>query len=178
MRLIPLVSGAWLALTLALGSATAGEPWVYVGELHFPKKGVVGKLSVNLDSMRRRSRHYEIWERITFDAGPPGQSAAEEGTAERMTLWAIRCGRGAMAKLTERLAGSFLPRNEALRFHVPSPESSGAAVIETACAEARRRFAEDRLSQGQESPKGTSDAGAVLDRPPSVLDEDLDDGDE
>lgn len=167
--------GLWLLMACAPAGAVGGEPWVYLGDLRFPKTGMTGRLSLNLDSLRRRARHYEVWERVVLAADA---AAGGEGE-ERYTLWAIRCGHGAMAKVTERVAGSFEPRAEKLRFYVPAPDSVGATVIETACAEVRRGRGGNPPAPAGDGAGAGPGARAGLDYPPTLLDdEDLDEGEE
>jgi hypothetical protein len=161
IRLISALGLAWFA-----ASATAGEPWVYIGDLQLASIRTPGKLSLNLDTLRRRSTHYEIWERLVFNADP-ADPAMEEAPA-RHTLWAIRCRSGAMAKVTERIAGAVEPRAEVLRFYVPTPASSGAAIIETTCLEVRRRANENP----RPTPEGSLAAQPGLAAPPSIFDGD------
>jgi hypothetical protein len=52
-----------------------------------------------------------------------------------VTLWALRCRRGELARLTERTDEGFEPRAESPRFFIPVPDSSGAALVEMACGE-------------------------------------------
>lgn len=179
MRPIVLILSAWLGLTFFPGRVSAGESWVHVGDLHYPATGAVGKLSINLDSLRRRARHYEIWERVVFEvAGErPPAAEADGDTAERITLWAIRCGRGTMAKVTERVAGAFRPRAESLRFFIPAPGAAGAAVIEVACKEVRRRSTEEAPAKKEAADE--FNPRLPLAPPGSYLDDDsLDDGDD
>lgn len=173
--------GLWVCLTLLSGPVSANENWVYLGELEFPAARSTGKLSLNLGSLRSRKQHHEIWERIVFEPDPVRQSLALAGekVPERLTLWAIRCRREAMAKLTEGVANSFEPRPEFPRFYVPSPASAGASVIETTCAEVLRRVGEKRALQATDEPQKKSSAPATFDSPPSIADsDDFDEGDE
>jgi hypothetical protein len=172
VRLNSLSLTAWLCLVLLSVGSYAGERWVYLGDLHIPTTRATGKLSINLESLRSRDHHYEIWERIVFEADAAQPSAAPPGDdqPERLTLWAILCKRGVMAKVTERVAGSFDPRAESLRFYAPAPASSGAAVIETTCAEVRRGMSEN----GSVPANGTnredrSTAPPELDYPPLII---------
>lgn len=159
--------------------AWAEERWVHLGEVQLPAMRETGKIDLNLGSLRRREHHYEIWERTIFAADAAHQREATAGAdmSERLTLWAIRCRQGAMAKITERLAGSFEPRTESLRFYVPAPDSSGAAIIDVACSEVRRGATENKSPGVRRKEK--SDTGPALDSPPSIFDDEgLDAGDE
>jgi hypothetical protein len=175
------VSLACLAL-LALTPlpANALDRWVYLGDVKIQDSSARGKLSLNLDSLRKRVRHYEIWERIVVESEPGQRTPAlEEAAGERLTLWAIRCRFGEMARVTSGSAGSFEPRAEPLRFYTPRPGSPGATVIDTTCTEARRVAAELRaLNPAASAPRAPRASGG-LEAPPSVFDQnDFEYGDE
>jgi hypothetical protein len=147
------------------------DRWVYLGDVKVQDSPARGRLSVNLDSLRKRARHYEIWERIVVEEDPR-RPAATGTPPEQMTLWAIRCRFGEMAKVTSGSAGSFEPRAEPLRFYSPRPGSPGAGVIEATCAEARRLAAELRALQPQTQDRRPNPfAPDELQRPPSIFDE-------
>lgn len=161
---------ACLSFAFVSGTAFAQERWVFLGDLHVLSTHTTGKLSINLDSLRNRGKHHEIWERVVFevDAAEKPPTLRGEDVPERLTLWAIRCKRGDMAKVTEKVGGSFEPRANPLRFHVPAPTSSAAAIIETTCAEVGLQHPNNAESvQRLESPD-TSD-GRPLAYPPSIL---------
>jgi hypothetical protein len=164
-----------LASFLVLATATAGadERWVHVGDLQFGKPWLTGKISIDLASLRKRAHHYEVWERIAIDADPtrrPPAPPPDDDPQERLTLWAIHCRHGSMAIVTEGIPGAFEPRAETLKFYVPAPNGAGAAVIETACAEVRRRAAGD-VPLAKETSNAEAVALPALDRPPSTFDE-------
>lgn len=160
---------AALGLGLLSVSSLADEAWVYIGDLQMVKSLARGKLSLNIDSLRRRATHYEIWERLVYEPDParPASEWAEE-MPDRHTLWAVRCRSGSLAKITERIAGAVEPRTELPRFYVPLPSSSGAAVIETTCTEVRRRANANKPVKAEEPVT----AAPGLDRPPSIFDGD------
>lgn len=156
-----------LCLTLFSGCALANENWLYLGDYYARPIRAMGAFSLNLDTLRRREHHFEAWERLSPVAeshAPPGVAAP--GPQERLTLWAIRCRSGIMAKITEGVAGSFEPRAENLRFFLPAPGSSGAAMIEATCAEIRRH---PRQSQPAPAENTRADENFQrLDRPPGI----------
>lgn len=167
------------SMMLAAGGASGEERWEYLGDVTATETRPRGKLSINLDSVRRRAGRYEIWERIEFDPDPRRRQSppTEETVSEHRTLWAIRCRAGEMAKVTEGDAGSFDPRASVLRFYSPGPYSAGAAVIETACAEARRIAAEKRPS-ADATPGDTPPPERSLEQPPAISDLDQLDADD
>lgn len=156
-----------LCLTLFYGGALANENWLYLGDYYARPIRAMGAFSLNLDTLRRREHHFEVWERLS----PLAESHALPGVVapaqqERLTLWAIRCRSGIMAKITEGVAGSFEPRAESLRFFLPAPGSSGAAMIEATCAEVRRA-----PRKNQPTPVESARADAEphrLDLPPEI----------
>jgi hypothetical protein len=141
MRMNFLSCGVSLCLALTSATASAAQRWVYLGDVHVAELATSGRLSLNLDSLRKRGRHYEIWERVVIEPEPGrrGTAAAPGTVSERRTLWAIRCRFGEMAKVTEGTDGAFEPRAESPRFFSPRPDSPNAAVLDTTCAEVRRR---------------------------------------
>lgn len=162
-----------LCLALTSGTALANDNWLHLGEYYARPVRAMGAFSLNLDTLRRREHHFEIWERLTplggIGSNPP---PATTPRPERLTLWAVRCRSGIMAKITEGISGTFEPRTEALRFFLPAPSSSGAAVIEATCSTVRRN--------AREKPPATADsgtterAGGKLETPPEIaLDEAL-----
>lgn len=169
----------WICLSLLPCPGLAEENWVYLGELQLPTTRATGKLSLNLGSLRSRKQHHEIWERIVFEPVRKSFALPSDNQPERLTLWAIRCRVGAMAKLTEGVANSFEPRPESPRFYVPSPASAGASIIETTCAEVRRRVSERRAMQDTETSKEKPAQRNNFDAPPSIFDTDeFDEGDD
>lgn len=161
-----------LCLTLFSGGVLANENWLYLGDYYARPIRAMGAFSLNLDTLRRREHHFEAWERLS----PLAESQAIPGVAappaqqERLTLWAIRCRSGIMAKITERVAGSFEPRAENLRFFLPAPGSSGAAMIEATCAEVRRS---SRKNQPTPVESVQADTGSHrLDLPPDISQDD------
>lgn len=156
-----------LSLALLSGNALANENWLYLGDYYARPIRAMGAFSLNLDNLRRREHHFEAWEKLS----PRVESYAIAGAPqprpqERLTLWAIRCRSGIMAKITEGVAGSFEPRAENLRFFLPAPGSSGAAVIEATCAEVRRNTRKE-----QPMPIESTMVDATprrLDRPPGI----------
>lgn len=159
-----------LSLALLAGNALANENWLYLGDYYARPIRAMGAFSLNLDNLRRREHHFEAWERLSPLVEPYAiAGAAQPRPPERLTLWAIRCRSGIMAKITEGVAGSFEPRAENLRFFLPAPESSGAAVIEATCAEVRRS---SRNNQPVPIESSMMDAPPRrLDRPPSIAED-------
>jgi hypothetical protein len=168
-----------LGVMLAAGGASGEERWEYLGDVTATESRPRGKLSINLDSLRRRAGRYEIWERIEFEPDPRRRQSppTDEAVAEHRTLWAIRCRAGEMAKVTEGDAGSFDPRADTLKFYSPGPYSAGAAVIETACGEARRLAAEKR-PPASALPSDTPPPEKSLEQPPAISDLDQLDADD
>lgn len=166
---VALAAGGCLGLFAGVG---AEERWEWLGDVEATASKPQGRLSINLDSLQRRSGHYEIWERIVFapDAGRRSPDGASQAVAEHRTLWAIRCRAGEMARVTEGDDGSLAPRAESLRFYSPLPYSAGAAVIEVACGEARRRAAAKRQPAAEPLPDAGPARAAGLERPPSIAD--------
>lgn len=168
-----------LGLGLLAGSAGAEERWEHIGDLEATASKPQGALSLNLDSLRRRAGHYEIWERIVYAADPYPRrrpDAADEPPGEHRTLWAVRCRAGELAKITEGDAGSLEPRAEQLRFYSPLPYSAGGAVIEITCREARRLAAEKKQAPSDEAVGEKPPVARGLEQPPSISDLDnLDD---
>ena len=166
-----------LGLGLAAMPASAAERWEHIGDLEATVSKPPGQLSLNLDSLRRRAGHYEIWERIVYVTDPlwrPKDGA--EPPAEHRTLWAVRCRAGELARITEGDASSLEPRAETLRFYSPIPYSAGAAVIEIACREARRLAAEKKPAAADEPVGDKPPVARGLEQPPSISDLDnLDD---
>jgi hypothetical protein len=158
-----------VCLALLAGGAGASERWEYLGDVMATLTRPSGKLSINLDSLRRRAGHYEIWERIEFDPDSRQRqsTAVEEAVTEHRTLWAIRCRAGEMARVTEGGEGSFEPRPSVLKFYSPGPYSAGAAVIEIACAEARR-LATEKKSSADDMPGDKPRPEKALDQPPAI----------
>jgi len=167
---------ASVGLLFVCTGALADDRWVHVGDLQLPTTRATGKLSHNLASLRRRAQHYEIWERVVFevDAAKRFITLASDAVPERRKLWAIRCRSGSLAVVTEGEPGTFAPRAETLAFYVPARTSSDAAVIDIACAEARRLVAEQRAA-----PASLAGAPKPLAFPPSLFESDgLDEADE
>jgi hypothetical protein len=174
MRMNFLSCSVSLGLALASTCAAAGERWVYLGDVHVAELAASGKLSLNLDSLHKRGRHYEIWERVVVESEPGRRApaAAPGSPSVRRTLWAIRCRFGEMAKVTEGTDGAFEPRAESLRFFGPRPDSPNAAVLATTCAEVRRIVAETRPPQPREEPKHQLPTSKELEAPPMIFDPD------
>jgi hypothetical protein len=170
-----------LVFGLANGSAGAEERWEHIGDMEATASKPPGQLSLNLDSLRRRAGHYEIWERIVYVDDPLWRpKPGVELPAEHRTLWAVRCRAGELAKITEGDAGSLEPRAEQLRFYSPLPYSAGGAVIEIVCREARRLAAAKKAAPadgaGQEPAGEKAPPARGLEQPPSISDLDnLDD---
>lgn len=156
-----------LSLALLSGSAFANENWFYLGDYYARPIRAMGAFSLNLDQLRRREHHFEAWEKLSPLVEPYAIAGAPQPRPqEHLTLWAIRCRSGIMAKITEGVAGSFEPRAENLRFFLPAPGSSGAAVIEATCAEVRRS---PRKNQSPSIENSIADATPRrLDRPPGI----------
>lgn len=162
-----LANRTWPVLLLLCGSVLANENWLYLGDYYARPIRAMGAYSLNLDTLRRREHHFEAWERLTpLDDPYAAPTRTETRPQERLTLWAIRCRSGIMAKITEGVGGSFEPRAEKLRFFLPAPGSSGAALIEGTCTEVRRSN-----GRNQRLPAESSLAGASpqrLDLPPDI----------
>lgn len=159
-----------LSLALLSGNTPAEENWVYLGDYYAHPVRAMAAVSLNLDKLRRRDGYFEIWERLSplsdIHALP---AATQPRQPERLTLWAIRCRSGVMAKITEGAAGSFEPRAEQQRFFLPAPASYGAAVIEATCGEVRRLAGENRpLATESEMANAPR---RKLERPPSLLED-------
>lgn len=155
---------------LAPFPAAALDRWVYLGDVRVRDTPARGRMSINLDSLRKRTRHYEIWERVVVDEEK--RNGAAEAPPDQMTLWAIRCRFGEMAKVTSGSAGQFEPRADPLRFYSPRPGSPGASVIDVTCTEARRLAAELRALQPQApAPRSNPFAPDNLQQPPSIFDD-------
>ena len=173
-----LTAAALVGLGLLTASAGAEERWEHIGDLEPTASKPPGQLSLNLDSLRRRAGHYEIWERTVFLPDPRWRpEAGSEPPGEQRTLWAVRCRAGELAKITEGEAGSLEPRAERLRFYSPLPYSAGGAVIEIACREARRLAAEKKPAlEADELVGDKPPVSRGLEQPPSISDLDnLDD---
>ena len=175
--------------TAPLESAPVGEKpvvppreWSLLGELYFPASATNGKISLSLEDIRRRGSYYEVWERVEFlpRKGVLGWLGDADAAKERLTLWAVRCGRGMMARILEATDGAFGPRAESLKFYVPIPESAGAAVVETVCYTMRQRAeanGTDEVLESRRFKKKMKQTG--LDAPPMILDAtDFDEEDE
>ena len=175
--------------TAPLESAPVGEKpvvppreWSLLGELYFPASATNGKISLSLEDIRRRGSYYEVWERVEFlpRKGVLGWLGDADAAKERLTLWAVRCGRGMMARILEANDGAFGPRAESLKFYVPIPESAGAAVVETVCYTMRQRAeanGTDEVLESRRFKKKMKQTG--LDAPPMILDAtDFDEEDE
>lgn len=156
-----------LSLALIYGHALAQENWVYLGDYYARPIRAMGAFSLNLDKLRRREQHFEIWERLTPLADIHAIPAATQARQpQQLTLWAVRCRSGVMAKITEGASGAFEPRTESPRFFLPAPASAGAAVIEATCAEVRRMAQASRAARGESS---LADAPRpTLERPPAI----------
>lgn len=172
MRMNFLSCGVSLCLALTSATASAAQRWVYLGDVHVAELATSGRLSLNLDSLRKRGRHYEIWERVVIEPEPGrrGTAAAPGTVSERRTLWAIRCRFGEMAKVTEGTDGAFEPRAESPRFYSPRPDSPNAAVLDTTCAEVRRIVAETRPRKAREGSKDQPPTSRELEAPPMIFD--------
>ncbi len=175
--------------TAPLESVPVGEKpvalpreWTLLGELYFPASASNGKISLSLEDIRRRGSYYEVWERVEFlpRKGVLGWLGDADTAKERLTLWAVRCGRGMMARILEANDGAFGPRAESLKFYVPLPESAGAAVVETVCTAMRQRAETSETAEVLENrrfKKKMKQTG--LDAPPMILDAaDFDEEDE
>ncbi len=175
--------------TAPLENAPVGEKpmtppreWSLLGELYFPASATNGKISLSLEDIRRRGSYYEVWERVEFlpRKGVLGWLGDADAAKERLTLWAVRCGRGMMARILEANDGAFGPRAESLKFYVPIPESAGAAVVETVCYTMRQRAeanGTDEVLESRRFKKKMKQSG--LDAPPMILDAtDFDEEDE
>lgn len=163
---------ASLALIASLTAARDGacdERWEYLGDVTATAARPAGRLSVNLDSLRKRSGHFEIWQKIEFlpDAARRGSDDGAEATMH-LTLWALRCRFGEMAKVTEGAPGAFEPRARMLRFYMPLPEGADAAVIEVTCGEARRIATERRAAMPEAKIGKAPAAGGGLEAPPTL----------
>lgn len=168
-------------LMLLAGHAGAGERWLYLGDAMPSSTWQASKVSLDLNSLRRRGRHYEIWERSVFDLDEAQRWTwlPDERFPERRSLWAIRCKRGAMALVTTGVAGSFEPRPEKLQYYVPVPATAGLAIIEAACAELRRISPEPAAVPEIALPDDPPLARRILERPPLLVDDgESEDGDD
>lgn len=174
MRIDHLSFGVALCLALSSATVSAGDRWVYLGDVDIAELAASGNLSLNLDSLRKRGRHYEIWERVLVEPEPGRRApAGTPGTrSERRTLWAIRCRFGEMAKVTEGANGAFEPRAESPRFYSPRPDSPNAAVLETTCNEVRRIVAERRPAEPRGEAREQPPTGRELEAPPLIFDPD------
>jgi hypothetical protein len=164
---------ATLALIAALPVARDGaceERWDYLGDVAATATRPGGRLSVNLDSLRKRSGHFEIWEKVEFLPGGVRREAGDGGGDPTMhlTLWALRCRFGEMAKVTEGAPGAFEPRIRMLRFYMPLPGGADAAVIDAACGEARRIASERRAAMPEAAVREAPPAGKGLEAPPAL----------
>lgn len=155
-------------LALAAGAAPGQENWQAIGNFYARQTRTRATFSLNLESLRHREGHFEIWEKLTALSDP---LIPTERPQEMLTLWAIRCRSGMMAKITEGNAGSFDPRAPTLRFFLPAPASSGAAVITSTCTEVRARSRNARaVGEGDAEAKLPTDE---LVRPPTIGDDGL-----
>ena len=164
---------AYLALISFLTVARDGaceERWEYLGDVTATAGRPAGRLSVNLDSLRKRSGHFEIWQKIEFLPGMARRDAidGDGGATMHLTLWALRCRFGEMAKVSEGTPGAFEPRARMLRFYMPVPGGADAAVLETACGEARRIASERRAAMPEAVVGEAPPAGSGLEAPPTL----------
>lgn len=154
--------------------------WTLLGELYFPATATSGLVSLSFNDVRRRNGHYEVWERIRFLPRKPGEALwlDDEGAPkERLTLWAVRCGRGMMARLLEATDGAFGPRAEVLRFFAPLPESVGAEVMDALCRVMRERAESGETPEALEA-RHFKKKQKGFEAPPLILDAaDLDEDD-
>lgn len=158
-----------LSLALLAGNAPAQENWQHLGDYYARPIRAMGASSLNFDTLRRREHHFEVWERLTpLRDSYAVPAAAQPRPQAQLTLWAVRCRSGVMAKITEGASGAFEPRTDNPRFFLPAPASSGAAVIAATCAEIRRRAQENRTPPVATGP---TDATPGLDRPPAILED-------
>ena len=155
-----------IALSLTSAIVTAGERWEYLGEVQPAIDGPRGRLSVNLDSLRKRSGHFEVWEKTVFEPAPG--TVAGDGDGYRLTLWALRCRFGELAKVTEGTPAGFEPRARLLRFYTPLPASAAAAILDAACGEARRLAAERRAGHAPVSRPESRGIPGELAAPPKI----------
>ena len=89
---------AYLALISFLTGARDGaceERWEYLGDVTATAVRPAGRLSVNLDSLRKRSGQFEIWQKIEFLPGRARRDAigGDGGATMHLTLWALWVGR-------------------------------------------------------------------------------------
>ena len=161
---------ALIASLLAARDGACEERWEYLGDVAATAARPAGRLSINLDSLRKRSGHFEIWEKIEYLPGGTRRETGDGGTTATMhlTLWALRCRFGEMAKVTEGAPGAFEPRIRTLRFYMPLPGGADAAVIDAACGEARRIATERRGAMPEASVREAPDAGKGLEAPPTL----------
>jgi hypothetical protein len=164
---------ATLALIAALAAAGDGaceERWEYLGDVTATAARPAGRLSINLDSLRKRSGQFEVWEKIEFLPGEVRRRAGDDAgdATMHLALWALRCRFGEMAKVTEGAPGAFEPRAPMLRFYTPLPGGADAAVIEVACGEARRIAAERRAAMPEAVVREAPPAGSGLEAPPTL----------
>ena len=149
------------ALLLPFSISFADQQRTLLGVITPLSGSTPGKLSIDLDTLRRRGGHYEIWSHLTF----PG-----EEMNERRTLWALRCRTGTMAKILEAHEGQFSPRESPLRFYLPSPESASAALIAEACREIMLRATAKDALQSPRSPYDAANQTPPATQPPNFLD--------
>lgn len=156
-------------LAFGPGSARAQSGWQAIGELHLAETRAVGQISLNLDSLRNRRTHYEIWERVRFVLPPEARRGIDlpsDNVPDRLTLWGVRCRSGTLARISWGESGSYTPRAEPLRFLLPGPDGIGRSIIDVACrAAAGRQLGDLSLgAPGENSPDVAP--GKPLDFPP------------
>lgn len=159
----------WLALgsllACLLADVQADTAWQPIGRLQRDGDPLAGELSLSLPSLNKRSGHHELWERLRYP---------ETDRPEQRTLWAVRCRAGVLAKVLEASNGEFSARADPLRFYVPLPDSAGAAIVDIACREVKRRLAAGRpeasATASAVDSAGTTDVVTLI-RPPSYLEQ-------
>lgn len=172
--------GVGVLLLMLAAAAAADGRWLYLGDTAPGFSWPAAQLSIDLDSLRERGRHHEIWERKVYLL-EPGQEwlwQASDGPRERRTLWAIRCSRAAMAVVTRGLAGSFEPRPDKLRYYVPASGSADSAVLEATCGRVGKAATPVAEAAPEALPDDLRAAWRVLERPPPAFIEAADDEDD
>jgi hypothetical protein len=171
-----LLRAGTLLCGLLAGKAGAEEDrWTELAEIAASSLSPAAQVAIDLDSIRWRRKHLEIWERTRYQ---PLTRQTRYGTMvrnfpETRTLWAIRCPQRAIAIVALSSEGTFLPREERLNYQVPAPGSPGAMIVEKLCDEMKLRPPEE---VGPARPVADDPARRkwLLELPPTLANDDDD----
>lgn len=168
--------GGALILALSAAGASAEGQWIELAEISASTTSSAAKVFIDLGSVRRRGRHFEVWELTRYQ---PITRDTRLGTMvrtlpETRTLWAIRCPWRSIGLVTVSSDGVFHPREERVKYQVPAPGSPASLIVEKLCDEMKLKVPEEPVPERTMRASNTGRKLLPLELPPTIAEADDD----